>query len=393
MELKALQKHILTLATLQESNAPVVSCYLNLTADEYLNVLDERVRVLRRSLSGEPLHYFEDALRLIDTFLATGVQAGTKGVAVFARGGQQPFFLPLQFRVSLPNWIAAASTPNIYHLIELKDTYHRYVVMLATAKSVRILAINLGSVTQDLWTQRPELRQRVGREWTKEHYQSHRRERTNQFINEQIAILDRLMSAGGYGHLVLAGNPRVTSEIRKALPKHLAAKVVDVVPASEYDPTSDVVAATLASFIEKEERESVAVVDKLQKEINTHGLAVADTRASFEALRQGQVDVLVLAKAYEPDAAWICGACGATEVEQPAPDACPQCRARKMRQFNVKEEMVRVAEQMGSEVEVVNHSDTLMRLGGVGCLLRFLGSEKYHNGGRIKGKGSAGKRA
>jgi peptide subunit release factor 1 (eRF1) len=185
------------------------------------------------------------------------------------------------------------------------------------------------------------------------------------------------MSAGGYAHLIVAGDPRVTSEVRTALPKHLTARVVDIVPASAYDRVSDVVAATLASFIEQEERESVATVDKLQTEINTHGLAVAGSRASFEALRHGQVDVLVLAKAYEPDPGWRCGACGAVKVERPEPNACPQCRAPKVRLFNVKEEMVRMAEHRGAEVEVVNHSDVLMRLGGVGCLLRYLGPEAY----------------
>ena len=36
-----------------------------------------------------------------------------------------------------------------------------------------------------------------------------------------------------------------------------------------------------------------------------------------------------------------------------------------------------MAERSGSEVEIVNHSDALMRLGGVGCLLRFPVPEKY----------------
>jgi hypothetical protein len=37
-----------------------------------------------------------------------------------------------------------------------------------------------------------------------------------------------------------------------------------------------------------------------------------------------------------------------------------------VRELEIKEEMIRLAEQSRSEVE------TLMRLGGVGCLLRFL---------------------
>ena len=379
MDLKELQKHIRTLATLPEAAAPVISCYLNLEPSErgYRHALDERVRLLRKSLAGETRRHFEEALGQIEAHLRAGVRAGTTGLAIFARGGQNPFFLPLQFRVPLPNWFAVNSTPNIYHLVELKDTYHRYVVLISTEESARILEVNLGAVTEDVWKQSPDLRERVGREWTKEHYQNHRRERTNRFINELIRILHQLMSGGGYGHLILAGNPRVTSQIRKALPSHLAAKVVDIVPASEYDRTKDVVAATLVSFIEQEERESLAVVDKLQQERNTHGLAVAGTRASFEALRQGQVDVLVLAKAYEADSGWTCGACGATEVERPAPNTCLQCGQRRIRELNLKEEMVRMAEQMDSGVEVENHSDVLMRLGGVGCLLRFLRPEQY----------------
>ena len=112
--------------------------------------------------------------------------------------------------------------------MELKDTYHRYVVVIATDERACILEINLGSVTEQIWKERPELRKRVGREWTKEHYQNHRRERTDQFFKEVIKILDQLMSASGYTHLILAGNPRITSRIRNGLPKHSVTKLIEL---------------------------------------------------------------------------------------------------------------------------------------------------------------------
>ena len=380
MDLKELEKHVRTLAMLPEADAPVISCYLDnreTGQSGYRHTLDEQVGLLRKSLTADMRQHFEEALNPIEAYLRSGVPAGKTGLAIFARGGQQPFFLPLQFRVPLPNWVSVDTAPNIYHLVELKDTYHRYVALICAEHSARILGVNLGAVTVDVWKQSPELRVRVGRQWARKHYQNHRRLRINRFINELIGVLDQLMSAGGYGHLILAGNPRATSQISNALPRHLAVKVVDVVPASEYDRTKDVVAATLISFIEQEERESLTVAEKLHQEINTHGLAVAGTRASFEALKRGQVDVLVLAKAYEPNTGWVCSACGTAEVERPAPNTCSRCGARRIREFNVKEEMVRMAEQMGSGVEVANHSDALMRLGGVGCLLRFLGPERH----------------
>lgn len=380
MEPKEFQRHVLTLATLPQTDAPVISCYLNLeqARSSYRRALDERVRVLRRTLDGEPRWQFERALGQIEEYLRHDIVADTAGLAIFARSGDQPFFLPLQFSVPVPNWVVVDVAPNIYHLAELKDTYDRYVVLFCTENRARILGLNLGRVIEDVWRKVPELETRAGREWTREQYrQRRRRQQAHQFISELIRAVNQLISAGGYGHLILAGNPRMMSQIRKALPRHLEGKVVDTVPASEYDRTKDVIAATLVTFIEQEERESQGVVERLQKQISTNGLAVVGTIASYEALKRGQVDVLVLAKAYEPSIGWACRDCGAAAVGKSEAGTCSVCRSASVRKFNVKEEMVRMAEATGSGVEVVNHSDVLMRVGGVGCLLRFLGPGIY----------------
>lgn len=347
MELKNLQKHIRTLVTLDETNSPVVSYYLNREGNKLANRLEltNRGQTLRQSLWGRARDDFEAAMNQIEEFVDTELLPDTRGVAIFARAGEGNFFLPLQFRVPVSNWIAVTALPNIYHLIELKDTYHRYVVMISTEESARILEVTLGSVTEELWRERPELRKRVGREWTKEHYQNHRRERTNQFVKEKIKILERLMAAGGHTHLILAGNPQMTARIRKALPRHLEEKLIDTVVAGPNDDISDVVAATLSQFIEQEEQEAQALVDTLYREIRTSGLAVVGPEASLEALQQGQADVLVLA--------------------QDMPD------------LTLREELVRLAAQNHCQVEVVNYSPMLMEFGGVGCLLRYLLPEQY----------------
>lgn len=379
MDVKTLQQHLVTLATLNETSAPVVSCYLNLESGPagYRSVLDARVDLLRRSLSEPRRSQVAAAMQPIETWLRAPPANGSQGFALFSRAGDQPFFLPLAFHVPLPTWISVDSTPNIYHLVEIKDNYDRYVVLFATEESARILGINLGSITQDIWKNRPELRRRVGNEWTKGHFQDHRRERGKQFVREQIRIADQLMSAGGYGHLIVAGSARIAAEIRQALPKHLQAQLVDVVSANANDHISDVVAATLQSFLDHEESESLEVVEQLLKQIHLHGLAVAGTGPSMVALRAGQADILVLGKAYQSAAAWLCPACGSAATQAQVPAACPQCARAPVHQFDIKEEMVRLAEQTGCLVEVVDHSDALMQLGGVGCLLRYAAPENY----------------
>jgi protein required for attachment to host cells len=337
----------------------------------YRDALDERIRLLRASLTDDTRRYFEEALSSIETFIATEQFPDAKGAAIFSRGGDQPFFLPLQFRVPLPNWFALNPTPNIYHLVELKDTYHRFVVMISTPSEARIMGVNLGSVTEQVWKERPELRERVGREWTKEHYHDHRKKRGRQFIEDKIKILDRLMSAGGYTHLILSGDPRMTSRVRNALPKHLAAKLIDIVVASGGDRISDVVAATLASFVEQEERESQAMVDRLQHEMNTSGLAAIGADATLTALKWKQANVLVLAKSYNPDPGWSCAKCTAMGSNRTITKVCPECGSRELEDLDIKEEMVRIAEKSGCRVEIVDKSDFLIDIGGVGCLLRY----------------------
>lgn len=373
MELKNLQKHIRYLATMEPAEAPVLSCYINLEAGlpSYRQALDEQISALRLGQNGAARKFFEEALSPVESFIASELKRETKGAALFARGGKAPFFLPLQFRAPLPNWMALYPTPNIFHLVELKDNYHRFVVLFATEEHARILEVNLGEVTEEIWRERPELRDRVSTGWSKEHYQHHRKAQTEQFIQEKTRILDRLMAAGGHTHLLLAGEPRMLARVKQALPKHLLSKLTDTIAASPREKISDIVASTISSFIVREEMESLAMVDQLQRELNTGGLAVAGTGETLNALAWGQADVLIVAKNYEPHAAWRCADCGMQSDRIAQPQRCPQCEGTNVHAQNLKEEMLRLAEKHGVKVEIVMQSDLLQQLGGVGCLLRY----------------------
>ncbi len=379
MERTYLLKHIRTLITLPVVDAPIISCYQSLASGRLTdrNAFEERMRSLRRSLSVTEQHDFDAALIQIEQFIATELLPHAKGLAAFSRAGEQPFFLPLQVQVPLPNWIAVDNVPNIYHLVELKDTYHRYVVMLVTKESWRILQVNLGAVTATMWEELPELRDRVGREWSKAHYQRYHQERTRKSLKDAIAVLNQLMSAAGYTHLILAGQPAKTSLIQQNLPKHLQKQLLDTVTASGATRLSDVVETTLKSFVEAEEQESRTTVSNLMRQLRTGGLAVVGTGPSFHALYRGRVDVLVMSKEYEPGEGWSCANCGHIDVESEVPEACPNCEAGEFRRFNTKESMVQKAEELDCTIEVVGQSDELIHLGGVGCLVSYRLPNEY----------------
>lgn len=376
--LHELKRHIRTLITLEATEAPVISCYLNLGTGGskegvagWRDVVRERRASLGKSLTGGRKTAFEDALLPIESYLETSLEPNASGVALFARSGAIPFFLPLQFEVALPNWVVVDAIPNVYHLVELKDTYHRFILLLLTEKSARIMEINLGAVTKEVWAERPEVRDRVGSGWAKTHYQHHQDRQTERFIAEEIQVLNHLMSAGGHTHLILAGSPVLTARMQNALPKHLADKLVDTVHASERDTLLDIVVATISVFVEHEEEESLDRVQQLLRAVQTHGLAAIGSAASLRVLKNRQADVLIMAKAYRPDPGWACVRCQEIRPAPRKPTACMACLSLELREVDLQEEMVRLAEQNGVEVEIVGHSDRLMEVGGVGCLLRY----------------------
>jgi len=373
MDLEELNLHVRNLVTLSETDSTLISCYANLETGyaSYRDAFDARIKEIRKALPSDQRHDFEQALGQVEVFLASEINQETKGVALFSRGGWSPFFLALQFKLTLPNLMLVDSVPHIYELVVLKDTYHRYIVLISTETHARILEVSVGDVTKELWTKQPELRKRVGREWTSEHYQSHRRDRTQKFIKEKIEILDRLVAKEGHTHLILAGNPRSVARVRTRLPKRLREKLIDVVPVAGSALTEDVVTATLSAFVEHEQTESMETAGLLLDELRTAGLAVSGTEAALEALGRRQVDVLVLSESYTAPAGWKCRSCEIVGVHA-APIGCPQCGEQTVGEINLMEEMVGLAERFGSTVEILRNSDLLFDIGGVGCLLRHL---------------------
>ena len=96
-------------------------------------------------------------------------------------------------------------------------------------------------------------------------------------MHEKIEVLQQLMHAGGYTHLILTGDPKITESIRLVLPEDLADKLVDVITASKCDQQTDIILATLSNFIEHEKQESRSVVEDHIKGLRSQNLAVADS--------------------------------------------------------------------------------------------------------------------
>jgi len=365
-------EHVWDLAMFPETDDPVITCYLNLAnrRDGIGDSVAERLAAVKSTLAGNVREAFDEALGQIEAYVAAGQVKGARGAAIFSRAGEEPFFLPLQLALPVPDWVAVDTMPNIYHLVELKEVYHRYVIVICTVDSVRILAVNVCAEAELIWDMHEGFRGLVRQQWTKTHYQNHRRDRDRKFIKEKIWILSQLMSAGVCSHLILVGEPKITNRVQNELPTCLAARLIDLGPAGGETGGSDVVEATLFSFIETEEWEARDIVEELARQIRTGGLAVAGRTASLQALMRGQADILVLARSYESHRQWACPACGYMCSEWMTSRACPECGASGLPVRYSDRELIHRARGQGCKVEMVDETEVLTQLGGVGCFLR-----------------------
>jgi stalled ribosome rescue protein Dom34 len=246
----------------------------------------------------------------------------------------------MQFEAPLETHLSVDSRPEIYPLIELKDVYHRFVTVITTESEARILETTLGAITEEILTERPDLRERLGREWTREHYQNHKREREDQFIREKIRILEDLMNRRGHNHLIIAGSPKMVGRFTKALPSRLREKVISTVASNPGDDISPLLREAVHLFIAAENIESHHRVNALESALFRTGLAVVGFDDCRKALASGAADMLLVDQDH-------------TEIRQ-------------------REKLVRLAAEFEVPVETVNRNPALNRLGGFGCLLRYL---------------------
>ncbi|MFT6861493.1 MAG: ribosomal protein L7Ae-like RNA K-turn-binding protein [Akkermansiaceae bacterium] len=336
-----LRKALNRLSDIAPSDSPLISCFINLTENlqATLQLFDRQAKDMARHFVGSRLVDFQDAYGEIRKYLTDSVPKGSRGAAIYARWGKRPLLIPLDFKVVLETKLVVDTLPHIYPVIETRDTYHRFAIVIVTEKEARIVETVMGAVTQEIFTERPELRERLGREWTRERFQKYRDEQNDRFMKQKIEILDELMQRRGHNHLVIAGSPKMVARLTKSLPTRLKDKLITTLFANPSNGIYPIVVEALEVFTAYEHIESHDRVSQLQSAILSAGLGVAGSEETQKAIAQGYADMLI--------------------INKELPDS------------ELRERLVRLAIRNDVPIETVKDSDVLEELSGVGCLLSY----------------------
>ena len=193
-----LREQLDRLAAFEAVDAPVLSLYLDMQADDqgqrrYDTFLRRAWLERRQTLKDDARTSFDRDTERINEYLGN-VPKSVNGLAVFACTAADEFFEAVQLDAPLDhNWLFVGSVPHLYPLARLNDQYPRYAALLLDTNSARLFVFTLG---------RAEITEQVNNVKTRRHsmggssqarYQRHIENFHLHHMKEVVEVLDRVV--------------------------------------------------------------------------------------------------------------------------------------------------------------------------------------------------------
>ncbi|MDQ3556505.1 MAG: VLRF1 family aeRF1-type release factor [Gemmatimonadota bacterium] len=356
---------------------PLLSLYLDMSVNSdnkrtysiFLNQLRAQIDELgsgRRSFRPEEV---EAALDRVERWIEDEFSEENRGVVVYTElGGDR--FEALQFPVPVQNRTAVAERPVIAPLAQVLEEYHHHGVVLLDREHVRILSVYLGTLLDEIEVRADPIPTRHDVQaggYSQQRFQRRKREEVKHFFRDFAREVEEFVRRYQPDDLLILGTDENVAQFREFLSEPLQNLIVHTGPMPTDEPAADVLAKLEPHLRAQRESESRETVEQVRRRAAQDYLATEGFGATLVALQEGKVDTLVIARDHQREGA-RCTTCGfvfAREVR-----ACPYDGAETEGGVDVVEEMVRMAEGQGANVEFAEPSE-VADLRGVGALLRF----------------------
>ncbi len=338
------------LADLEPDSVPMLSVYLDLRFDlgtpvrPGLTVLKDRLRDIEKTLwpRGEAYDEFTADVAVLDAYLESEVPESAQGLVMFISAHRN---LAISFSPETPveNHIAFDALPHLFYLARLVEDRVTAVVALLDSETARLFVASDGDVTEveDEHTDAAGFRALYhGREGIK-HYERHVSQHRQDFAREIADAITQLAQREAAQNIYLIGQDEPVALVRVELEPLIAERFPGRSPRLSIQANSSAVRTLVEPLLEQIESEREKTqADLLIDAIRAHGLGVAGTDQTRQALERGQVETLIITE----DSML-------SDVERDA--------------------FTRMAITTDARIEIIPHHDGLRQFGGVGALLRY----------------------
>jgi peptide subunit release factor 1 (eRF1) len=311
---------------------------------------------------------FDADVKRIETYLEEGYDPACRGVAIFACSGAG-FWEVVELPVPVQTRLIVDRMPVIHPLAYIDDAYDRYAICLADSQIARVYVVTLGQAEREERIKGPTINYKMTGGWSQKRIQERIANAVSEHIRDVAARLEEIVFAENLPWILLSGDEIVQTEFQRYLSDRARERVVEVNRLDTKLPEHEAVARSLEVVIAAEQAEAREVARRALEATLSDGLGAAGAEAVALALRQGAVDTLVLAADFRASG-WRCVDDPSLVGEGGLPSACP-VGTGSVEAADLREEFVSLATRTGAEVEFVEGSEELARMGGVAALLRW----------------------
>lgn len=364
------------LAAYEPAGWPFVSLYLDLRANQHGRDAFEpflRKHLPARVATYRPRSPERESLELdvarIQRYIRHDLHASADGAAIFTCAGAD-VFEAVELGVSIDeHQLYIQLQPHLYPLARVIDQHPPYAVLIADANAARLFVAGLGEPLYRRQITSPTMARTAVGGWSQARYQRHVDHLHLHHVKDVVDALERLARTDTIDKILIAGDPVIVPMVRKALPRHLADRIVEVPGLDMATPEVTVIRATLDVLREDDARDDAAQVERLLHDYRSGGLAVVGLRQTRTALEKGQVDELFVsadARAVRLD--------DAEEVMSIGPEAAGAARAERTEIETTAaavNTLIVEAERTAAGVRFIEDGALLAEVRGVGARLRY----------------------
>ncbi|MFP3946939.1 MAG: Vms1/Ankzf1 family peptidyl-tRNA hydrolase [Archaeoglobaceae archaeon] len=335
----------------KESMDTFVTLYFD---GEDSSFIPRRVRKIRSVLRGDELKNFDKTMEQLEKSVSDKFD-----VAVFA-SHKNNYFKTIDLPVKPGNALIVDTSPYIRPLTELYDEWSDYDLVLLSTNHARIFSVSCGEVSEQDDVTADIISKHKKGGWSQPRFQRLREESIQAFFTE---VINELKETDG--PIILAGPGQAKKEFLDMLPQKLAVSVVAVVDA-DFDDQHELIQESQEIIAERNEEQLSQLMKHIKKEILREGLAIYGVEDTLEAVKRGQVEVLVVDTNFRAKG-WICEHCQV--VEKGSSTTCPYCGNRTS-EVDIAEELIEFAERTGARVDFTENEE-IRDLGHIAALLRY----------------------
>jgi len=365
------------------AGSPVLSVYLEVDQSNSANLnrgfevsLKNALRGVEQQLGDDKARlsaFQEDADRVWD-FVSAYTPAG-KGLVAMS-DASEGYFWHRNLQVPMPNEAHWAAKPYVRPLVEARDEFARYGMILTDRRQARLFIVFLNEVEE---TRETLARFRVkqfkspgmDRIWSQMVFQRKADVHAKWHLKKVAKMMARLEEEQEFDRLVVGGPTEVVSVLETLLTDRLRSRLIGVASLPVEASEKDILEETNRLEQEHQRESEKELVDLLLTAAAKDRRAVTGLGPTVRAAVEGRVMSLVYEEGRQ-EAGGECARCGVLLEGQPQP--CPHCGGYVERVDDLMERLVESAVKTGESVELVRGeaAETLEREGGgIGAFLRF----------------------